>query len=448
MELRDYQTRSIQKLRDSINAGFKRPILRLDCGAGKTVTAGTICVNASKKGKEVLFLVHRMELLEQTEKTLIKLGCDMNKVKVGMVLTVGNNLHKYNPDLIIADECNFALSKTWKKVFDEYQEAIIIGLSATPVRLSGEAMGDVFDCIVEDITAKELIERGNLCGYEYYAPPIGINFENIGIRGGDYKKEDIEQEFEKIDIFGDVLKTFESLAKHKKTIAYCYSVEHSKEICRDFLKNGYSAEHIDGDVPKKKRKEIIERFRSGKTQILCNCNLVSFGFDVPDCDCVILLRPTKSLALYIQSSMRCMRGRENKKAIILDFVGNVFRHGFPDDEREWTLEGNKKKKKEENTVFVKQCPECFFTYSQTRICPNCGHKVEPTEAEIVHNKEIELIQLDEERKNRIKEQAGARKTIHECKTFPECVEWCKQNGKKPGYAYFHWKNRGYNVKFG
>lgn len=443
MELREYQKQILNEVRESYRQGYKAPCLVLPCGGGKSVLAAEVAKLATLKGNRVLFLVHRKELCEQIESTFEWWGVDMTLCTVGMVQTISRRITKIEPPkLIITDENHHSPSKTYRKIYDHFADAQILGVTATPTRLDGSGLADVNDVLVEGVSAKWLIDNGYLAPYEYYAPPT-VSTKNMRKRAGDFEVNPEDY----ADIYGDVIAHYRKLADNKQTIVYCASVELSERTAEEFNRAGISAAHLDGNTPKQERTGIIQKYRDGEIKILTNCEILGEGLDVQGCECCILLRPTESLSLHIQQSMRCMRPAPGKTAIIIDHVGNVFRHGFPDDEREWTLEGNKKKKKEENTVFVKQCPECFFTYSQSRICPNCGHKVQPTEAEIVHNKEIELIQLDEERKNRIKEQARIKKTIHECKTFPECVEWCKQNGKKPGYAYFHWKNRGYNVKF-
>src|SRR5699024_9074017 len=128
----------------------------------------------------------------------------------------------------------------------------------------------------------------------------------------------------------------------------------SKDVANEFTNAGYSAAHIDGKTPKLERDSIIEGFRTGKVNILTNCDIVGEGFDVPECSVVIMLRPTQSLSLYIQQSMRGMRYRPNKTSIIIDHVDNVRRHGLPDEDREWSLSGSKKTESE-SEVKIKEC---------------------------------------------------------------------------------------------
>lgn len=413
-------------------------------GGGKSVLAAEIAKLATLKGSRVLFLVHRIELCDQIEKTFNWWGVDMTLCTVGMVQTISRRLKKIDPpNLIITDENHHCPSKTYKKIYEYFPDASILGVTATPTRLDGSGLAEVNDVLVEGVTARWLIDNGFLADYEYYAPPT-VNTKNMKHSMGDFKPTDEDY----ADVYGDVIAHYKKLAEGKQTICYCPTVEISKRTAEEFKSAGISAEHVDAETPKKERLEIIERYKNKEIKILTNVNLFSEGLDIQGCECCILLRPTESLSLYIQQAMRCMRPAPDKTAIIIDHVGNVFRHGFPDDDREWTLEGKKRTKKTENTVMVKQCPQCYFTYSVERICPNCGWQVQRTEAEIKHDKEVELIKLDADKKQRIRESAGSKKRIDDCKTFRECVEWCKLNGKKTGYAYFHWKNRNYGVKIG
>ena len=149
-------------------------------------------------------------------------------------------------------------------------------------------------------------------------------------------------------IIGDLIESYRKYADGLKAIVYCVSLQHSEHVARSFRNAGIAAQHIDGETPKLLREQIIRDFRSGRVQILCNVDLISEGFDVPSAGAVILASPTQSLTLYIQQAMRAMRPDENnpdKRAVIIDHVGNVFRHGMPDEERDWTLESKKKKKK-------------------------------------------------------------------------------------------------------
>ena len=190
------------------------------------------------------------------------------------------------------------------------------------------------------------------------------------------------------EIYGETVKQWERLAKNKKTIVYCASVEASEMTADEFRTAGYTSYSLDGKTDKKVRESVMERFRNGEITVLCNCDLFGEGLDVPDCECTVLLRPTQSLTLYIQQSMRSMRYMPDKTAIIIDHVGNCYLHGLPDDDREWTLES---KAKQANTVKIRECPECFAVYPPAlKKCPYCGHEA----VKEIQRKDKEVVEID------------------------------------------------------
>lgn len=395
---------------------------------------------AAEKKNRVLFLVHRKELKDQTIDTLKWWGVDMNYIEVGMVQTIARRLEKtIPPKLIITDENHHSLAKSYKKVYDYFPNARLVGFTATPVRLNGGGLGEVNDVLVEGPKVQELIEWGNLAPFKYYAPEI-VDTSKLKIRRGEYVAKDIEDLFQSRAIWGDVISHYKKLSEGKQAICYCSSIKQSKEMAEQFNKARIKARHIDGETPKPEREAVIEYFRQGKILVLCNVDLISEGFDVPDCNTAILLRPTQSLGLFIQQSMRPMRYKEGKTAIIIDHVGNVGRFGTPDMEREWKLDpkkgSNSTKVEEENPV--KQCPECFYTVERsTEICPECGHKFgqEEKEVEQVESELVEIGSFD-----------GFTTDYREpkdCKNMGELYSLAKNKGYKPGWAYYQGKMMGF-----
>lgn len=397
MQLRDYQIDLVNAVHKAWRLGAKRPCIVLPCGGGKSIITADMAKRTTDNGKRVLFIVHRVELCEQIENTFRSYGVNMDLCQVGMVQTITRRLEKTErPTLIITDENHHCLAKSYKKIY-EYFGAHCVGVTATPVRLNGGGLGEINDMLIIGISTKELIKRKCLSPFEYYAPPVA-DLSGIKSRNGDYAPEDIELALAKPHIYGDVISYYKQLSDGKKAICYCATIKHSKDMAKAFQAAGITAAHIDGTTPKLERAKIISAFRTGAIQILCNVDLISEGFDVPDCNTSILLRPTKSLTLYIQQSMRCMRYQEGKTALIIDHVGNVHRHGLPDQDREWTLEP-KPQKKQQNTVSVRQCPECYYTHEPAGVCPNCGHiyevqrKESPKEQRDAHLQKISEIKL-------------------------------------------------------
>lgn len=436
--LRDYQDNSLKQLTKSYKSGKgKRKIVVLPCGAGKTAVFAYMAMNSQKKGKIVWFLVHRKELLDQTIETFKRFDIPIITVLIGMVGSVANKIDKYpTPDFIIFDECHFSAAATWKKIIDKYPDVYYVGLTATPCRLDGKPLGDIYDELIIGITAKELIQRGYLADYDYWSRPL-IDTDNLKTKRGDYDSHEIAEIIEKAHIYGDVVDNYIKIANGKKTICYCDCIVNSKAVADKFQQSGINAVHFDGTTPPAERKRIVQDFRNGKITVLCNVDLISVGFDVPDCECCILLRPTQSTALYIQQAMRALRPLGEKRAIIIDHVDNIKRHGFPDDDREWSLEVKQKKPK---PAPIKTCGKCFLCCNAScKICPNCGEEFPIKEKVAEEKTEVdgELILIDKEKYRSMK-----FKDYKQLKTYAELKEFAKARGYKNGFAYIKAKEMG------
>ena len=307
------------------------------------------------------------------------------------------------PDLLICDECHHIVANTYRKIVDQFSSSYVLGVTATPERIGGQGLGEIFQSLVLGPSAADLIAAGNLTPYDYYAPPTKFDPAAAHVRFGEYVKNDLLRQMDDADVIGDIVKNYKNLADGKRAICYCINRAHSEHIAESFRAAGIPALHIDGETHKAVRARAIEDFRTGRLQILCNAELLGEGFDVPAMEAVILARPTASLTLYIQQSMRPLRPDPNnpeKRAVIIDHVGNVFRHGMPDEEREWSLETKKRKPR---AMAIKVCPACYTAVPGTaRTCP-CGHvfAAAPEERKITETdgtlKKIEAIQRKERR---------------------------------------------------
>ncbi|MFA6930864.1 MAG: helicase-related protein [Lentisphaeria bacterium] len=290
------------------------------------------------------------------------------------------------------------------------------------------------DKLVIGVSTKWLIENEFLAPYEYYAPTVA-DLTGLHVQRGEYVTEEVVKALSTSTIYGDVIKYYRELSDGKQAICYCASIEHSKAMAGQFNAVGIRAAHIDGETPRTERNDIVGKFRSGDITILCNVDLISEGFDVPDCSTSILLRPTKSLTLYIQQSMRCMRYQPGKRAVIIDHVGNYARFGLPDQDREWDLAPKKPgKKKEESEVKIRQCPECLTVHEFAPICPKCGF-IYPT-------KERTLDEIKEARLEQITGIVLDYSTPEECGTLQELLAYAETHGYKRGWAYYQSKRRG------
>ena len=386
MQLRPYQTQLINDTRNVFKK-HNRPLVVLPCGAGKTVCFADMAHrHISLYNGYVWFLVHRRELIKQTHDTFSEFGIPEDNVFIGMVQTITRHPERYKkPTLIIFDEAHHAKARSWYNIIDYFNDVPMIGLTATPIRRDGKALGDIFDVLVEGANAEELIKQGYLSEYDYYAPHIS-NME-YKLRGTDYDLDDVTAQLLKSKIYGDIKKY---IRVDKKTIIYCPSVAFSKSL------ESLGVVHFDGDTPKNKRDEIVDKFRKSEIMTISNVDLVGEGFDVPDCDTVILLRPTMSLSLYIQQSMRCLRPGVNKRATIYDLVGNCYRHGLPTEPRDWSLTQDSKVRNSsgEEDIIVRRCHKCELIYRGiSSICPYCGNENGKTRKQIEIDNAIELEQI-------------------------------------------------------
>ena len=435
MELRDYQRRAISEVSLAWRAGYKRPCIVIPCGGGKSIITADMAKRVTDNDNRVLFLVHRKELCEQIEGTFRSYGVNPDLCSVMMVQTASRQVDRLErPRLIITDENHHCLAGSYRKIYDHFGDVYCVGVTATPVRLNGGGLGEINDKLIIGPTVRELIGRNCLADFDYYAPQVA---DLSGLRRkstGDFDMTQAAELLGKPAIYGDIIRHYRKLADGVKAICYCPTIAHSMEVAQRFTDAGIPAAHIDGDTNKQVRAQTIQDFRDGKIMILCNVDLISEGFDVPDCGCSILLRPTKSLTLYIQQAMRCMRYREGKRAVIIDHVGNVHRFGLPDLDREWRLDP-KPQKKQEKTVSVKQCTECFYTHAPAPACPKCGHVYEKTEREIMEERKEQELQ-------KIERRVSMMHSASECKSMKELSVYAKQHGYKPGWAYHQAKALG------
>ena len=365
IELREYQWDLFNKTSAAFRNGHKRVLVTVGCGAGKSYIFAKMAEQA--KGP-VLVLTHRRELQDQTERLLQEHGID---ARVEMVLTEANRLgQREKPSLIISDEAHLSRSNSWMKILD-YYDTYTVGFTATPVRLSGEPMGDVYDELVTGVSVRWLIDNHRLAPYEYYAP-TAVETDGLRVQAGDYIVKDLEQLMTDRAIYSDVLKSWERLAKGQKTIAYCVSVKHAQDTAKMFSDAGYPAVEIDGGTPPKKRAEIMQDFRDGKYVVLCNVGIISEGVSIDDVTCCLLLRPTESHALYWQQGMRSMRYQPGKVAKIIDCVGNYTRNPLFDADVEWNLNQSLRKRpaiNSEGDFHIRSCPKCFKVFKTAPICP-------------------------------------------------------------------------------
>lgn len=441
-KLRPYQKSLIKKTRQAISDGYKAPCIVSPAGSGKTVVLAKIIKGASLKGNHTLFLVHRKEILDQVRETLIDMGVDMNYVELGMVQTIVRRLEKTRePKMIVVDESHHIVSNSYKKIVEYFGHALVISFTATPIRMGGSGLGDVNDVLIEEVSVKWLIENGYLAPFKYYAPKL-IDTDTLKLNNmREFSSTSIDKAVNENKIYGDVIKHYNALSSGEQAIVYCHSIEASKQVAAEFKVSGIDARHIDGKTNKEERDEVITEFRKGNIRIITNVDLIGEGVNMPDCSTVIMLRPTQSLSLFIQQSMRGMRYRPGKTSIIIDHVDNVRRHGLPDADRQWSLKGIKKEESEKE-VPIKECENCFAVYQpEYLVCPFCGHKSEVKE---IADYEIdESAELEEITEVESEEVVLDFREPSDCNSMAELVELAKNRGYKKGWSYYQGKLLGF-----
>lgn len=411
IELYNYQKEYIQGLKDAMKQGKKRLVLCAPTGSGKTVMFTYMVANAIKKGNRVIVFTHRKELLTQAGGTFSKFGLapefiEANKtpnldaqLHVAMVETFNRRISTYElilarKDLIIFDEAHL---QNFTKLFPYIsKKSYVIGATATPYRKPSEVqMADFYEGLVQNMDTLDVIEQGKLCMAKSYGVPIDM--KGMKKQGDDY---DTSKYYEENKTYEGVLENYEKYSKGLKTILFASNIASSKQVCGHFLSKGYKAKHIDGTTPKNEREDILSWFANTPDAILCNCGVLTAGFDQPDIMTVILYRATTSLPLFLQMCGRGSRIYPNKTHFnILDFGNNIQRLGFWQDRRTWLL--RYEKKKAVGAAPIKCCPKCdYMMPMSTMECPECGYlfdKNEKEDPEKVILKELEWLK-DESRK--------------------------------------------------
>ena len=456
--LRLYQQDAIASLRAAFRAGRHSPLLVMPTGAGKTVTFSYLASSIAGHGKRTVIMVHREELQQQVCETLRRFDVQHGRIAAGQpydrrmltqvasVFALARRLDSVDvPDYVICDEAHHCIAgSSWGKVVEHWRaknpRLRLVGVTATPERLSGEGLGEVFDDLIIGPTTRELIDLGALSSYRLFAPAQQMDFSGVSRRAGDYARGEVESVMDKPAVTGDACAHYRRHCDGAPAVAFCVSVAHAEHVAEQFRSIGYRAASIDGKMDRTLRQSLIAEFGRGAINVLTSCDLISEGFDVPGIVSAILLRPTQSLSLYLQQVGRALRVAPGKPhALILDHVGNSARHGMPDDVREWSLigrEGGRKSKAGEASA--RQCPTCYaMSPAAARACRECGAEfpAKPREVEV---REGELSEVDVlQARRQAKRDQGAAQSIE------ALIELGRMRGMKnpAGWARHVWESR-------
>ncbi|WVR18291.1 helicase conserved C-terminal domain [Bordetella phage PY223] len=479
ISLRPYQQIAVDALRASFRAGKRAPLFQLPTGGGKTFVFSYVADGATKLRNRVLILVHRKELLTQASMSLAKIGLRHSliaqdkhireaiglhveelsapfvdlaaPVAVASVDTLIRRLGSITaPQLIICDEAHhLTKGNKWGKAVAHFPDARLLGVTATPVRTDGKGLGVAADGYFDDLicgpSMRELIGMGFLLPPTVYAPPSVLDLTGVRTSGGDYATADLAARVDKPTITGDAVEHYRRICPYVPAIVFCVSIAHAEHVAAQFRASGFDFRVIHGGMHDAERRNLIRALARGQIHGLTSCDIISEGTDIPVVGCGILLRPTKSEGLYLQQVGRVLRpspGQE--RAYILDHVGNCLIHGLPDADREWTLEGRKKRKKgeakEEPTYKVLQCEKCNAASSiedakaaaQQRghppgvlCCKECGAVFE-SDARQVDQQDGELVAVEGEAAEALRRTRKAEE--RRATTYDDFVELGKARG--------------------
>lgn len=431
-----------------------------------TATYAAIAEGAASKGNRVMILEHRKELIFQASMALARLGVMHQvvappdkiaeikrrhvalfgqpyirpnaQVAVASVQTLARRmswLDDFRPNIIITDEAHHRLAGTWERIGSQTQYAIEIGVTATPCRTNGDGLGQVYQAMVQGPSMGWLIDNGFLVPFRVYAPPPKASFDKVHIKAGDYDPNELAELLDTPTITGDAVKHYLKLAPHQPGIVFCCNIRHATHVAEQFRAAGVKAQLIHGGMEDLERDRLINGLADGSVELLVSVDIISEGTDLPVAVVAIMLRLTQSLSLFLQQAGRVGRPvyasgydlevKEQRLAaitngvkpfgIIIDHVGNVLRHGLPQSEQFWTLEGRRKRKRGqkeevEQAPTTMQCPSCYqvhtvadgIEYAQshgypdgTICCTDCGHVYDPPKSTGPKQREGELKELVE-----------------------------------------------------
>ena len=355
--LRGYQQEMLDRLYVAWNR-YRSVMVQMPTGTGKTVLMGEVIRRKMaevrrKKSDGILIVAHRRELLDQIRGTVKYFGIDMEKEhlvvesiqKLSRLMSDGRSKMEdvpFSPSLVIIDEAHHALAKTYRGLWERWPEAKVLGLTATPCRLSGEAFTDLFDVLLQSWSIQRFIDKGWLSDFEYVsaAPdnPLLEKVHGLSKRGadGDYQTKEMVSVMDCEESIAHLYRTYAAFAGGKKGIVYAINREHAVHIAGYYAERGVRCAVIDSKTPAKERADLVLAYRQNQINTLVNVDIFGEGFDVPEVEFIQLARPTLSLSKYLQQVGRGMRISKGKEAVtILDNVGLYHVFGLPTDERNW-----------------------------------------------------------------------------------------------------------------
>lgn len=377
----------------------RHPVFVSPTGTGKTWTAIAMIADRISLGRRVYVLTPQEEIFDQWIRDLSNAGLNPGYVNregfrgrgrmvyVCMPISLCNNLHMISksvwPHEIVTDECHHSAADTWKRIYEYFPDAVRIGLTATPRRTDGRGLDDLYTHIVSTIGPAEAIEAGYLARPLIMAPAEYLS--RLSILGDDYDPQEQAEALGQTRIIGDVIEQYERTFCGRPVLVACSTYEHAALMTDQFRSAGWNWDHLHSGLNTWVRKGILKRVKAGELSGVCTVGIGIEGMDIPGLYGLIWLRRTLSLTIYLQFIGRVLRPLPGKdRGIIIDPVGNLFIHGWPEAHRNWTLKGRAEVPDsslgDELALDLRMCPVCaVMNYGGNSVCHFCGAKLDGEE---------------------------------------------------------------------
>ncbi len=463
--LRGYQIGGVDRTRDAFRR-VHRVVLVMPTGAGKTVAAGSVIASAVEKGGRVLFLAHRKELIDQASAKLTQFGVDHGVIKAGVVADLGKAVqvasvqtlvrrlgaltgepsavdreigfvpaHLMPFTLIVVDECHHVIASTYQQILGAWPHARVLGLTATPYRIDGAALGDCFEDLVIGATVPELIGGGHLVRTRTFAPPPPEALKAVHVRAGEFQAGEAAAVLDRIGPIQEITRTWEARAAGRLTVGFGCTVEHCEHLAEAFRARGHAAAAVDGTMGESERSDILGSLRAGVVRVVFNVALLTEGFDLPDLSCLIEARPTKSRCFWRQMCGRIVRPAPGKDdGLILDHAANGHRFGVPDAADHYSLQDEEKgtRARSSEPTQASACPAChrLLPVPAPDACPSCGKRLmERGRVAAPGRIEMEISELN------------PADEADRYRWYRRCVAMAVERNKKTGWVYYRYQER-------
>ena len=456
---RPYQDRIVLDVERELESNA-RVLFVMPTGSGKTLTSCLLIEKEFKQGGNCLFLAPRRELVYQTSAKLEELGVDHGLLMAGELMDLDKPVHVAcvptlfrrlqsgmaapKASLVVVDEAHASFSEMTRAILRNYLKDKIVGMTATPARADGRGLGQIYQAMVEGPSVADLMNDGYLVPVRYFAPSTA-DLTGVRTLAGDYQQNDLAAVMNDPKLVGDVVENWLRICPDRKTVVFAVDRGHAQALHQEFTSVGISSAYLDGKTPNDERAQILRDMRSGKTQVICSVDVLSYGWDEPSVSCGIIARPTKSIARYLQAAGRILRPWQDKEdAILIDHTGVIRRLGFIDDDQPWSLDGNETyaERKEracpesvEERLTELDCPNCKAIIRPQPTCPECGHNLRRVRAKRVEAIEAELAEIRRDREENMK----PHEYLPREEWYAQVMGYAVEMGFKPGWAAHKYK---------